>query len=999
MFKFRWIAILIVVSFIGMSLTGISNAQEENPNSLAVSETDMDEAWASDFGDSLKQQYIFTAVEDNFTTVVIVNENGASGIVANLMEVGSQENISSMNTTAGATTFCVPAGKQQYLLSLERDPDSEATSYEAIITNQPTSVCDLDIISRIELEINGTEFLTENAIDSVIDVNGVVIPVTINTGIQVNSANDDDTVSLIVDTGDNFPSVSFVSSDNIVLVDVNVSSDEDALLDVDVLGDDVIAVYVYETEDGTLTVDVVPGDASGVTIADDLAIELGLEVDVELTEDGLMVDVSLNDDSIVNAQVIENDVVVSLLEEEVVTVDTENVLTDDLAIGNIDLPVELALNADDLLTDGLTLDVDAISEEGSLSLTGTLDNGDDNLLFVDVNVMSDEDALLDVDVLSNDVIAVYVYETEDGTLTVDVVPGDASGVTIADDLSTELGLEVDVELIEDGLLVDVSLNDDSIVNAQVIENDVVVSLLEEEVVTVDTENVLTDDLAIGNIDLPVELALNADDLLTDGLILDVDAVSEEGSLSLMGTLDNGDDNLLFVDVNVMSDEDALLDVDVLSNDVIAVYVYEAEDGTLTVDVVPGDASGVTIADDLSTELGLEVDVELTEDGLMVDVSLNDDSIVNAQVIDNDVVVSLLEEEVVTVDTENVLTDDLAIGNIDLPVELALNADDLLTDGLILDVDAVSEEGSLSLMGTLDNGDDNLLFVDVNVLSDEDALLDVDALSNDVIAVYVYETEDGTLTVDVVPGDASGVTIADDLSTELGLEVDVELTEDGLMVDVSLNDDSIVNAQVIDNGLAVSLLEEEFAVVDAGLLENAGILNSDSSCTATPNTSFATINVRSLPTTASNPVDVVSVDSDLNVTGQALEGTWLQVTLPDGQTGYVSAGILSLAEVCATVELPVIAVDLAEIQALEASVAVEADVAGVEADANVTVDGDGVNVNVETDAAGVDANADVTVGGDGVNVETEAPGVDVDVTVDGDGVDLDVDVDDVGVGLP
>ena len=671
MFKFRWIAILIVVSFIGMSLTGISNAQEENPNSLAVSETDMDEAWASDFGDSLKQQYIFTAVEDNFTTVVIVNENGASGIVANLMEVGSQENISSMNTTAGATTFCVPAGKQQYLLSLERDPDSEATSYEAIITNQPTSVCDLDIISRIELEINGTEFLTENAIDSVIDVNGVVIPVTINTGIQVNSANDDDTVSLIVDTGDNFPSVSFVSSDNIVLVDVNVSSDEDALLDVDVLGDDVIAVYVYETEDGTLTVDVVPGDASGVTIADDLAIELGLEVDVELTEDGLMVDVSLNDDSIVNAQVIENDVVVSLLEEEVVTVDTENVLTDDLAIGNIDLPVELALNADDLLTDGLTLDVDAISEEGSLSLTGTLDNGDDNLLFVDVNVMSDEDALLDVDVLSNDVIAVYVYETEDGTLTVDVVPGDASGVTIADDLSTELGLEVDVELIEDGLL----------------------------------------------------------------------------------------------------------------------------------------------------------------------------------------------------------------------------------------------------------------------------------------------------------------------------------------VDVSLNDDSIVNAQVIDNGLAVSLLEEEFAVVDAGLLENAGILNSDSSCTATPNTSFATINVRSLPTTASNPVDVVSVDSDLNVTGQALEGTWLQVTLPDGQTGYVSAGILSLAEVCATVELPVIAVDLAEIQALEASVAVEADVAGVEADANVTVDGDGVNVNVETDAAGVDANADVTVGGDGVNVETEAPGVDVDVTVDGDGVDLDVDVDDVGVGLP
>ena len=507
MFKFRWIAILIVVSFIGMSLTGISNAQEENPNSLAVSETDMDEAWASDFGDSLKQQYIFTAVEDNFTTVVIVNENGASGIVANLMEVGSQENISSMNTTAGATTFCVPAGKQQYLLSLERDPDSEATSYEAIITNQPTSVCDLDIISRIELEINGTEFLTENAIDSVIDVNGVVIPVTINTGIQVNSANDDDTVSLIVDTGDNFPSVSFVSSDNIVLVDVNVSSDEDALLDVDVLGDDVIAVYVYETEDGTLTVDVVPGDASGVTIADDL------------------------------------------------------------------------------------------------------------------------------------------------------------------------------------------------------------------------------------------------------------------------------------------------------------------------------------------------------------------------------------------------------------------------------------------------------------------------------------------------------------STELGLEVDVELTEDGLMVDVSLNDDSIVNAQVIDNGLAVSLLEEEFAVVDAGLLENAGILNSDSSCTATPNTSFATINVRSLPTTASNPVDVVSVDSDLNVTGQALEGTWLQVTLPDGQTGYVSAGILSLAEVCATVELPVIAVDLAEIQALEASVAVEADVAGVEADANVTVDGDGVNVNVETDAAGVDANADVTVGGDGVNVETEAPGVDVDVTVDGDGVDLDVDVDDVGVGLP
>ena len=794
--------ILIFTMISLLVFSSVANAQTSTNNGTLTAAAPLDTVWTSNFEEESPRRFAFTSVEDSTTTVIIRNSGGETGIIANLMEVGTFNTISSMNQTVTSTIFCVPEGNRNYQLVFDRNLTGDAQVYEALIVDEPTIFCDPDLLD------------------------------------------------IVVDDA--------INGDNSFLIDV---------------------------------------------------------------------------------------------------LDQSEVIDFEMPLGDIIMPVTLSVNSDDSNDNNMLPDtvIDTIDDFPSIVIDFPLD---DDGITVDVNVFRDDEALLDVDAFGDDLIAVYLDEDDNGDLVLDIVLGDDSGTNIADGLDLAgTGLDVNVELTEDGLNIETLFNDDSIIEVEVVDSDAIVSLFDEELISTGS---LTDDLAVGDIDIPVNMLL---DTVDDGLVLDVVADSSDDVLSLTGTLDNGDDNLLLVDVNVFADDDALVDVDTFGDDLIAVYLDEDDNGDLVLDIVLGDDSGTNIADGLDLAgTGLDVNVDLTEDGLNVEALFNDDSIIEVEVVDSDVIVSLFDEELVSTGT---LTDDLAVGGIDIPVNMLL---DTVDDGLVLDVVGNNSDGVLSLTGTLDNGDDNLLLVDVNVFADDEALLDVDTFGDDLIAVYVDEDDFSDLVINVVPGDDSGTNIADgsDLGG-IGLDVNVELTEDGLNVEALFNDDSIIAANVVDNGLLVSLLEDEFLAVDESLLDTSGLTPTfdNPACTATPQTSFATINVRMLPTTASSVVTVVDASSDVAIIGQALDGTWLHIALPDGRTGYISASILSLAEVCATVDLIEVDIDLAEIDALEAL---------------------------------ANTNVDVNVGGEGVNVDAEIAGAEIDVNVGGDGVDVNIGGDDaISVG--
>ena len=716
------ITVLLVVFALTSALT---SAQDGDP---IVATLPNNTVWEYEFNETTQQQFLFRASTDDITTLIIMNENAETGVVASLLRFGDFQTVSGMNSNVSGTTFCLPRGFQQYLLTIE-DPNQAdgANSYRALITNQPTSICEPTLIDNVMSEIEDIEVVG---------------------GLNNSSISTD----LILDVAD---------------------------------------------------------------------LELSVEVSVELG-----------------------------------------------------LPTEDVFN---------TLDSD------------------------------NEDSSLD------------------------------------------------------------SVTDD---------------------VTDNIDTVTPEDLS----DFDISLGVENDDTNPSALL----------------TVEDGDDVLLSADINILSDEDALLDVDALNDDVIAVYVSDDDNDNLVVDIVLGDDSGVTVADDIDLgELGLDVIVELNENGLFVDALLNQNSIVSASVVENEVAIDLFEEDLVGI-TAN---EEIPVFGTVLPIDLELAMDDQALDNLVLELNVDETSDALTATGLLKSNDDVLLLVDVNILTDDQALLDVDALNDDVIAVYISDDDNGNLVVDIVLGDDSGVTIADDLDLgEFGLDVIVELNENGLVIDTLLNQESIASAEIVDSNFSVTILEQTLVSEDVPLVEevvDTALDNTDSSnndgatstCSATPTSRFGAVNVRTLPSTASSVVAVANVDTNVDITGQALDGTWMYVTLFDGRTGYMSASVLSVAEVCVLADIPLVDVNLAEIQALEASVQVNSPVDAT-VDVNVSEDG----ANVDATVGGVDVTVgvntedgvDVNVGGDGGGVDVNVGGDDggVDVNVGGDGgVDVNIGGDEGGIGLP
>lgn len=167
-------------------------------------------------------------------------------------------------------------------------------------------------------------------------------------------------------------------------------------------------------------------------------------------------------------------------------------------------------------------------------------------------------------------------------------------------------------------------------------------------------------------------------------------------------------------------------------------------------------------------------------------------------------------------------------------------------------------------------------------------------------------------------------------------------------------------------------------------ENDDENTADNSCTAITQSNASPVNVRTLPSTVSPVLAVENVGNEVELIGQALDGSWLLVGLSDGRTGYISASILSVVDGCAIVNLPNADYDEATLQALELSANISDPVnSGI--DMTATEDNMRVDVassNISDDGMTVVMNNDemeVSMGGDdGVVVNISDDGMEVDM---------------------
>jgi len=166
------------------------------------------------------------------------------------------------------------------------------------------------------------------------------------------------------------------------------------------------------------------------------------------------------------------------------------------------------------------------------------------------------------------------------------------------------------------------------------------------------------------------------------------------------------------------------------------------------------------------------------------------------------------------------------------------------------------------------------------------------------------------------------------------------------------------------------------------------------CGATPHDASDNINMRALPSIAASVSAVVETSESLAVIGQTRNETWLHVGLLDGRRGYVSTSVLDLATACATIDLPYIWTDEAQLLRLELEAGI-LDLADIDAD--LLVGTDGIDLNVDGTVASIAGlDVDGTINADGITVNADGTvantGIDANVTVD-DGINADLQVND------
>ncbi|MEM9950206.1 MAG: SH3 domain-containing protein [Chloroflexota bacterium] len=523
-------------------------------------------------------------------------------------------------------------------------------------------------------------------------------------------------------------------------------------------------------------------------------------------------------------------------------------------------------------------------------------------------------------------------------------------------------------------------------------NDVVVDVVDNVANAV----MMTENLSLNN----ATALLNVDVVLTgnDALAIDGDLISTEDGLQLTTLITDANGNLLDVTVNVLGDEEALADVDLLNNDLVSVYLYDDENG-LVLDVILGDETGVVIDDalDMIDNFGLDTLVGLTDNGLLIDLDVTENDVLTVDVSDDAFALDILNNTIVS-------TEDNPIGSVNLSenlslldesnfltVDLALTGDDSFT----IDGDLVSTDDGLQLTALITDDNGNFLDVTVNVLSDEEALADVDLLNNDLVSVYLYDDENG-LVLDIILGDETGIVIDDalDMVDNFGLDTLVGLTNNGLLIDLDVTENDVLTVDVSDDVFALDLLNNNIVNTDGSEFVSS---SSSTTCEATPNTRFASFNVRTLPSVGADVLATWSSDENLIVTGTALDDTWLQVDLLNDNVGYVSSSILNLADVCVVTDLDEITVDVDLITQLD----LEAQASALSDDLTETVDDitdtatDAVNDTANDVADAVDDVADTTDN----TVDDVADTVDdVQDTVDDTTDDVSNTVDDTIGGL-
>lgn len=418
-----------------------------------------------------------------------------------------------------------------------------------------------------------------------------------------------------------------------------------------------------------------------------------------------------------------------------------------------------------------------------------------------------------------------------------------------------------------------------------------------------------------------------------------------------------------------TDNGSTIDTENIYNDLIAINV-DLDGGNLSLDVL-----GNLLALNASlTDEGLNVDAEaLYNDLIMLTVP------VNTTLLNVDVLGSILDN--------NLIKDE---------------------SGLILDVqvifdDLLAVDTTLADKGLTVDTLSNILSIQTS-LDDEGLTLDADSIFTHILSVTL---DDEGLTVDVLNNTLSENLLGDGSTLDLDgvlndlLLIDATLADDGLTVDV-LSNIIDVNSTLSDDGLtldAVSIFTDILSVTLGDDSLTVDVLNSSSSsngvCSASAYDGSPEINIRSMPTITSSVVTAIETGETLDIVGQVREGTWMNVELLDGRTGYASVSVLDVASACVDVDIPIVWYDTETVLALEIAAGL---VDAVDVQASAIVGSDGIIVNADGTIANIgDVNADVSVTDGGVNINVDTPITDtVDVNVDSGGVNVDAGGVDVNV---
>jgi len=390
------------------------------------------------------QQYTFTADTQNISTVMIYGEDFEPGVVANIRNLNTSEDVGVINAPAKASIYCLPAGIDNYAIEVTQKRDATIDSYNVAVTTDKSTFCNGSQIESLTSTLSQFTIDELNATDpsmtdtTLIGLENPELPpgfppfppedgdpvCTAGLGSTSNSGNVRSlpsvtaTVSTVVEESDVLGVLGQTRRGSWVkvgLLDGTVGYASASILDLADLCANVDIPFLWSDEDSLIRLEL---DAGVLDLAD---IQAALSLDgsgLVVTADGTIIDLALIDvDGIVGSDGI--------------TLNAD-VTADNIANVNADASVN---------SDGIQVNADA---------------GVDNLVDVNADASVGNDGI-HVDVNTDDIVDIdATVDVDDDGINVGVDLGDDDD---SDDIGVNVGDDgIDIDLPGDGL--DINLGGD-----------------------------------------------------------------------------------------------------------------------------------------------------------------------------------------------------------------------------------------------------------------------------------------------------------------------------------------------------------------------------------------------------------------------------------------------------------------------------------------------------------------------------------------------------------